>query len=227
MLKKYYWKTFCLLITLTIPILSEPNHIVSANPTNRLKIENQEFSRVLIEPRVNLEHFQLQDKWEQYIINSSIPCHEAGHALIALLTPNTHTIDYVTIIPNQSTLGKTVLNIVKSPNEEQIKERIMTCLAGKLAEEIICNGEVCDETDANDFIKAQKYAQQWQNQYHPDTDYQVIIDECSYKVLAMLKKHQNLLNQIIKELKQQKTLTGLQIESLRQNEIFDMFPVIV
>ncbi len=72
--------------------------------------------------------------------------HEAGHALVGLLTPGAMPLHKVTVIPRGMSLGLTkflpqgdMLNMTKKEAEAQIKEaeaQIAMCMGGRVADEI-------------------------------------------------------------------------------------------
>ena len=69
--------------------------------------------------------------------------HEAGHALVATLLPNTDPIHKVTIVPRGMALGLTMqLPIEEKHNhsESYLRDIIKVLLGGRIAEEIINNG---------------------------------------------------------------------------------------
>lgn len=69
--------------------------------------------------------------------------HEAGHALVATLLPNTDPIHKVTIIPRGMALGLTMqlpLDDKHNHSEQYLKDTLAILLGGRIAEEILNNG---------------------------------------------------------------------------------------
>ncbi len=69
-----------------------------------------------------------------------IAYHEAGHALVGMLTPNADPVRKVSIIPRANTLGVTLATPDRDPvnhSHEDLKAKLRVMLAGRVAEQIV------------------------------------------------------------------------------------------
>ena len=85
--------------------------------------------------------------------------HEAGHALVARLMPNTDPVHLITIVPRGSAGGFTAYVPEKEEQywtKSQLEEQIVTLLGGRAAEEIVFND--VSTGASNDIERANKLA---------------------------------------------------------------------
>ena len=87
--------------------------------------------------------------------------HEAGHAIVGLLTPKHDPVHKVTIIPRGRALGVTMFLPEHDPlgfSKEQLNSKIAVAFGGRLAEELIFGKESVTTGAQNDIKVATSYA---------------------------------------------------------------------
>ena len=129
-----------------------------AASSNALFMEGHHFDQALRHTRFGPKRAVLMSKRDK----ERIALHEAGHALVALLTPGAMPVQSATIIPHASALGM----VVSVPGEadayfsslEAYLARIDVSLAGWLAEELAFNREQVSTGALSDLQKANAIA---------------------------------------------------------------------
>jgi cell division protease FtsH len=170
-----------------------------------------------------------------------IAYHEAGHALVTLLTPtDTHPLHKVTIIPRGQTLGVThsIPDREKyNTSKREMLAAIMISLGGRMAEMLVFNE---DTTGAySDFVKATDIARKMvcsygmsdlgvvvysqaagSYEYSPksaekiDEEVQKIVKQCEHKTMELLKSHKDKLDLLALKLLEKETLYASEIYEL-------------
>ncbi|MDQ4076782.1 MAG: ATP-dependent zinc metalloprotease FtsH [Chloroflexota bacterium] len=123
--------------------------------SGRLRITREDFDSALDKLMLGLERPRLMDPHERKVI----AYHEAGHALVARLTPGTDPVHKVTIIPRGQALGVTYqLPIDDRLNypRHYLMGRLIVMMGGRAAEEIAI-GEITTGAQ-NDLKEAAKLA---------------------------------------------------------------------
>jgi len=174
--------------------------------------------------------------------------HEAGHALVQFLLPNSkNKLDKVTIVPRGHAGGFT-RSVPKEETHFFTKEDLMNqvkfCLGGKAAEEIIFKqptGGACSDLEQSTNIIRQMVCKYGMSEklgpvvykkesngvanYSPLTDHIIdeeilkIVRQCEKEVHELLTKNKNKLIMLAQELLKHETLSGIQIEKLLGEEV--------
>ena len=116
-----------------------------------------DFNEALDRVRLGVAHPQLMDADERRIV----AFHEAGHAVVAWLTPGADPVRKVTIVPHGQALGITEqFPAVERHNLSRgyLQTRIAVMLGGRSAEEVVF-GEITTGAE-NDLVEATKLARQ-------------------------------------------------------------------
>lgn len=162
-------------------------------------------------------------------------CHEAGHALIKILT--NQPVAKLSILSRGSALGVTFGKEKYESSSEYVKEellaKIMALQAGYLAEKIMCNcsrpGAVDDIERAYGIARAMvkefgmgrglegiRYSNDmspvWKEKF--DDEISRILKKCSEKVEVMLQKNKSKLEALTKELLEKETLTEAETQKI-------------
>ena len=171
-----------------------------------------------------------------------IAYHEAGHAIVAALLPETDRLHKITIIPRGQALGLTQ----QIPFEEHytyslvyLLNRIKVLLGGRISEEIVFNQ--LSTGAANDISSATELAQrivcEWgmsaamgatvyharqQNDHHTplsektgreiDLEIRRIIRDCYSQTEALLRKHNTLIHELAEILLVHETVDGEEVD---------------
>jgi cell division protease FtsH len=163
--------------------------------------------------------------------------HEAGHALATTLLLPENYISKVTIIPSVRGAGGFNLCIPKDTmfhTKRQILANIQVYLAGRIAEELIFGEDEITTGAANDIQRASSHIVDYLNKYGMDDKLGLfstealqqnidseLIDNCRImmndlydKTRQLIKENLNLLEQITKELLEQESLNGEDIQRI-------------
>lgn len=95
--------------------------------------------------------------------------HEAGHALVSLLTPGSHPIHKATIVPRGNALGM-VMHLPDSESSynyhlKQMYARLDVCLGGRVAEELFLGENGVTTGASSDFSQATRLAKKMITHY--------------------------------------------------------------
>ena len=168
-------------------------------------------------------------------LKKRIAIHETGHLLISFMTPLHEKPNKITIDSHSSdTLGYTFYSPYENQNglysKQYLKERIMTLLGGRIAEEIYFQGEI-STGGIDDLFKvteiAKKMVVEHQMVHRPifsflsenkkeiiDKQIQMIIDDSYRQVYNLLENHKELLEWFSKQLLTYKTLSKDNLQSI-------------
>ena len=169
------------------------------------------------------------------VVKERVAIHECGHLLVSLMCPLHEKPTKVTIESSgHGTLGYTFFSISEDKvglySKQFLKERIMTLLAGRVAEEIFFNGEVSTGA-VDDLYKVMDIAKKMVVEHGmvrkpifsfiseygkeiADKQIQLIIEEAYNDVYTLLERNKDLLYWYSKELLFQNTLQKYNIYRL-------------
>lgn len=168
-------------------------------------------------------------------LKKRIAIHETGHLLISFMSPLHEKPNKITIDSHSSnTLGYTFYSLNENRSglysKQYLKERIMTLLGGRVAEEIYFQGEI-STGGIDDLFKvteiAKKMVVEHQMVHRPifsflsehkkeiiDKQIQMIIDDSYRQVYNLLENHKELLEWFSNQLLTYKTLSKDNLQSI-------------
>ena len=177
-------------------------------------------------------------------LKKRIAIHETGHLLISFMTPLHENPIKITIDSQSSdTFGYTFYSLSENHNglysKQYLKERIMTLLGGRIAEEIYFKGEI-STGGVDDLYKVMDIAKKMVMEHcmfrRPifsflsenkkeiiDKQIQIIIEESYTEVYNLLENHQDLLEWFSNHLLEYKTLLKNELISTLK-EGLDKYP---
>jgi cell division protease FtsH len=124
---------------------------------NQTTVSMYDFEEALDRLRLGAAHRQAVDPEDLRIV----AYHEAGHTLVAWLTPGADPVRKVTIVAHGMALGATEQlpgQERRNLSESYLKARLTVCLGGRVAEELVF-GDVTTGAE-NDLVQATKMARQ-------------------------------------------------------------------
>jgi cell division protease FtsH len=165
--------------------------------------------------------------------------HEAGHALIASLSPHADPIEQATILPQGGALGF----VLQSPEDDfvfetqqRLKTKLAITVAGRVAEEIILGADAITSGASSDIEQATLIAREMVTRYGmspqgfvridprdpalfdadrpPLVDIRSLINQAITDVRTVLTKRRNTLLKIADRLKQDETISGGDIREI-------------
>jgi len=177
--------------------------------------------------------------------------HEAGHALVSLLTEGGNPIYKATLIPRGNALGM-VTNLPKEDQlmtKESMLHRLDVCMGGRAAEELIFGKDKITGGAANDFAQATwlarhmicqlgmsvrlgpvHYSSQDLAHLSPamkdiiDEEVRLLLDNSYHRVFELLKKKKNQLCVLAKALLEKETLSSDEIKRVIKWHPLDVEP---
>jgi cell division protease FtsH len=167
-----------------------------------------------------------EDMWETAI-------HEAGHSIVRVFLDHAHPLYKVTITPRGGALGISYslpLREKYSMNEDEMKAKIIVCLAGGLAEQAFSFGKTAGLSSdlrtarniAYDMVVRYGMSDQLRYISYADVDHnlpndiatkiheevQKIIDECYEVSFAMVQEHRAQIEELAQMLMEKGTVFG-------------------
>lgn len=212
-------------------LINEASHIAAANKQQTITMENFSlaYDKVALGKETKTKVSEQERKITAY--------HEAGHALVQLLLPNSRTnLDKITIVPRGHAGGYTrFVNKEETifQTREDLLNEVRISLGGRIAEEIIfknvTGGASSDLENATRITRAMVcrlgmttnlgtvvYNHHDHGSYSQDTGKKIddeirnIIQNCYKEVRELLEKNKNKLEALAQALLVQETLTGEQ-----------------
>ena len=182
-------------------------------------ITDQDIRKAYLSLTVGDERKRLISKEEKKILS----CHEAGHALITYCLLPSHRLTRLSIIP--SSKGAAGYSMSVKPDQilyskKDLEGMLCAALAGRAAEEISFGKENVTTGASDDIKKAREIASAMAkdfmmgSEWEDEKDEKGILEKAMEKTRTLLKKYQDALNALSKELLEKETLENEQIENI-------------